>query len=101
MILEIKGVVLHAIDDIGKSEARILVVHDGEDPVACRFFGRDVGQARDVRAGAQVRIEGRLKSREWKGRFYTEFAASRCVLTGTEQKATEPAPPEDDSGIPF
>jgi len=93
MQIEATGRVTAVLDDKG---ARFVVIdHDGT-PLAARFYGRAKLEADAIMVGHVVRVSGRLASREYNGRWYTSFEATKCVLTTDKPR---PAPPPDDDDV--
>lgn len=92
----------------GAKGAKFVVVNDGEDGVAVRFWGPAIRETRSVAIGHTVRIEGRVKSREWQGKYYTDLNGETLVITGNAPGAggaggggREEEPPLDEDQVPF
>ena len=100
MITELTGRVIARID----GKAMLIVVHDSDGhDVACKFWGRARAETDGVVVGCTVRVTGAIKSREYQGKWYTDYDCDRLVMTTAKAPAPgeEAEPPVDDDGIPF
>lgn len=86
----------------GKQHTFVLKQDGGRYPdfVACKGFGKTLELTQSVRVGDKVRVNGATKSREWQGKWFTDFVVeSLTVLNkaeGSAQHRDEKYDPRDD-----
>ena len=100
---ECRGVV-----DAGKGALLVLVENelDGDKHmVAARCWGKVAEFARKVQPGSRVYVEGRTQSREYNGRWYTDFNVRFVEIEeacdAPKADTNPPAPPPSEDDIPF
>lgn len=108
MILEATGTVLAVVN---LKVIRVVIRDNDGHELACKFWGRDKEQANGIMAGQVVRVTGKVFSREYHGKWYTDFECDRLVVTtsgslrpppdGPGKRRDPEVPPVDDSDIPF
>ena len=71
--------------------------------IAVRAWRKNLrARAGEWTVGATVRVEGTLKSKPWKARWFTDFEADAITVRGGAQPAApESPPPSDDDDVPF
>lgn len=94
MNLTVTGKYVRLIED-PKAVFVVLDVPGGAKPnVAVRCWSNILkAKARALQPGATVKVDGELASREWNGKWYTDFEA--IELTGSAD-GPPPLAPEDD-----
>jgi hypothetical protein len=97
----------------GGDKFDVVIVHDQSRPkypndVACEFMGKSRDLLHDIAEGDWVAIEGSIRSKEYKGKWYTNFvcyALARLPMAGQRAPEKRPAPPPPpplaDDDLPF
>jgi hypothetical protein len=118
------GIVVGTVlEQVSTQRAEFLIIEDMSNPkypnkVACEFFGdKNTKLLDDVNEGDLVRVDGQIKSREWEGKWFTNFscfalwpldrATTRSkardggARSGPSRGRDEPPPPGDDDDLAF
>ena len=71
-----------------------------------KVFGRTVEACSGVQKGAHVRVLGRIQSRQYQDRWYTDAVADKIMASAPSVQTAMPAtdadePPPDGADIPF
>ena len=68
----------------GKQHVFVVKEQNGrwENFIACKGFGKTLELAQTVRVGDMVKVAGYVQSREWQGRWFTDFAVQQLTVLG-------------------
>lgn len=89
----------------GKQELYVILEEQNgkyTDTVAIKCWRDTVkAQAELLRPGQLAEASGRVRSREWKGRYYTDFEADHVKMLGTPTKHREESVDPADDELAF
>lgn len=111
-----EGIVIGRVLEVVNTErADLLILEDRSNPtypnqIACEFFGeRNRGLLQGVQRGAFVRVVGSIRSKPFKGRWYTTYSCFslahmddlRTPAIDEERREPPPRPGPDQDALPF